>query len=361
MAETTLDPEASSLSYESTYHALRAYHQENGNLALPRRFIVPETDQYSPEWHGKDLARTVYNMNWWNVNVKNRPERVAELNRLGFVWERLQPDWNLVLEALVTYKVIYGHMLIPVKFSVPYNDTRWPQATWNLPLGAQVNKIRTRNDFLNGIHASARHNQLQLLGFVWDVHEYKYQFFYEALRIYCKIHYPQVDSSGRSLPIYVPSNFVVPDQSNDWPRQFWGYALGAKCTAVRQKQLYIRGKPHRRKELEDAGFQFGGNADMGWLKVVHAAAIYSKLHGRKLDVPFHFVVPSPPELRDDGSWPWPRSLAGLPLGQRLKDVRVKGAYLRGDNATERKRQLNTLGFVWKPKRGRRPTSDPCSD
>lgn len=45
-------------------------------------------------------------------------------------------------------------------------------------------------------------------------------------------------------------------------------------------------------------------------------------------------------------------LWGFPLGQRLRDIRVKGYYLRGKNADARRRQLDALGFYWEPKRGR---------
>ena len=70
--------------------------------------------------------------------------------------------------------------------------------------------------------------------------------------------------------------------------------------------------------LEGLGFQWNGNASLGWLQVVHAAAIYSKLHNRQLDVPFNFKVPHPPSdldpkmrvdvqtAADEGDvWPWP--------------------------------------------------------
>jgi hypothetical protein len=46
-------------------------------------------------------------------------------------------------------------------------------------------------------------------------------------------------------------------------------------------------------------------------------------------------------------------LKGLKLGQRLKDVRLKGTYLKGRHKYIRKAQLDALGFVWSPKRGRR--------
>ena len=80
------------------------------------------------------------------------------------------------------------------------------------------------------------------------------------------------------------------------------------------------------------------------------------MHGRVLDVPSTFVVPSPPEgnlLNTGDAWPWPDHLSGLKLGQRLKDVRLKGTYLKGQDKQIRKAQLDTLGFVWNPKRGRR--------
>jgi hypothetical protein len=50
-------------------------------------------------------------------------------------------------------------------------------------------------------------------------------------------------------------------------------------------------------------------------------------------------------------------LWGFPLGQRLRDIRVKGYYLRGKQSDVRRRQLDALGFVWKPQRGRRRNED----
>jgi hypothetical protein len=85
---------------------------------------------------------------------------------------------------------------------------------------------------------------------------------------------------------------------------------------------------------------------------VHAAAIYSQLHGRVLTVPCHFVVPSPATPAEQEGWPWPEYLWGLKLGQRLKDVRVKGAYLQGPMGVSRRLQLDALGMEWVPKRGR---------
>ena len=72
--------------------------------------------------------------------MKEKPARVAELNELGFVWERLQPEWNLILEALMTYSELHGDMLVPAKFVVPTADEKWSKACWGMPLGNCVHR-----------------------------------------------------------------------------------------------------------------------------------------------------------------------------------------------------------------------------
>ena len=69
---------------------MKIYHATSENLILPR---------------DHPLSKVVYSYDWWKRHVKNRQERVKELNDLGFVWERLQSDWNIALESLVCFKV----------------------------------------------------------------------------------------------------------------------------------------------------------------------------------------------------------------------------------------------------------------
>ena len=355
--------------YSSAIEALRAYHSIHGNLVIPRHFVVPKTDDYPAEWHGVDLASAVYDMRWWQKHVKNNSDRVQELNSIGFVWERLQPEYNLVLSALMTYSSLNnGSVMVHSKFVVPFGDDVWPQATWGLPLGKCVHRIRVRGDYLNGQNAMARRRQLDGLGFVWDVHELAFVRVYRALKHFRKLERAKLAGTAREYRILrVPSKFVVPSgDESGWPEDLWGLQLGARCAAIRLKDLYVKNNPERRRALEDLGFQFSGNATLGWLEVIHAAAIYSRLHGRNLDVPARFVVPAPPHVSGNGNdsgdvtsvypgeteWPWPEHLWGLTLGQRLKDIRLRGAYLKGDSASSRRAQLDALGFNWSPKRGR---------
>lgn len=405
------------LPYESAMDALRAYHRLHGDLAIPRRYVVPPTKEFPTQWHNAPLASTVYNMKWWSRHVKSKPDRVHQLNCLSFIWERLQPEWNLVLEALVTFRQLYGHLRVPPSFVVPEdgvivgNDSNneapssWPVATWGIKLGNSVYRMRTRSDFLRDEYTTAsRRDQLDNLGFIWDVNDYRYQRFYTAVNIFahhqnrCRQDLrrdsdtPNESSYHRRSSdrlLRIPSSYVVPSTPffdppfshipNPYPVELHEYPLGARVTAVRQKSLYIKNHPERKLELEELGLRCGvGNARLGWLEVVHAATIYSRLNneghtdqeeeedngaggadkGQKqlqLDVPVGFVVPEAPLGEwDGGSWPWPEQLWGLRLGQRLKDVRLKGAYLTNPKTTEsRKAQLDAMGFVWKPKRGRK--------
>ena len=422
-------PNGINIPFEYTMEALQVFHDKNSHLAIPRHYLVPESSSYPSVWHGLDLAGTVYTMGWWQHHVQGQPDRVSELNRIGFVWERLQPEWNLILESLIVYKSLHGNVLVPSTFVVPYDDDRWPESCWGIALGNSVYKIRNRGDHLGGRNPNgwSRRNQLDALGFVWDVDEVRFSRFRAALEWFGKLEQrPAQDpnpAGTSSVPTHsgalmVPSRFVVPENS-DWPNDLWGYRLGERCTQVRQKELYVKSQPHRIRILADLGFYVAGgsNSNLRWLEVVHAAAVYSQMHSNRLDVPTSFVVPAPPRrleecpidddddnqspcvIGSDDAWPWPgklhdirehaiasaeypdescrlvpggkilahnfhlflgaaniyrneESLWGFPLGQRLRDIRVKGYYLKGKNSGARRRQLDALGFNWEPKRGR---------
>ncbi len=284
------------------------------------------------------------------TDIRSNPKRVKELNSLGFVWERLQPEWNLVLEAMVVYKSIYGHVKVPASFVVPCNHNNndcnnhnhdatsstmlWPKATWGITLGNCVHRIRTRGDFLrNDELAFSRRSQLEGLGFVWDVQEDAFERLFRALKIFAKLVQKQqqkerierVVQYQRKKALRIPQSFVVPGTKtledgnpNPWPKDLWNYPLGVKCTAMRQKELYIKNNPERQRALQAIGFQMSGNTNIGWLNIVWASAIYSKIHGKgTLDVPINFVVPSPPfhnlgvdkdldtYSQQGDEWPWP--------------------------------------------------------
>ena len=154
----TRDP--NTLPYESTLGVLRSFHSVHGDLVIPRNFVVPASSEYPAEWHGVKLAGYVYTRDrFWSKHIAQRKDRVAQLGKLGFLWERLQPEWNLFIDALSVYKSIHGDVLVPAKFVVPRSG-EWSKACWELPLGSMVQRIRIRHDYLTGDNSYERRLQL---------------------------------------------------------------------------------------------------------------------------------------------------------------------------------------------------------
>ena len=73
---------------------------------------MQDTTEWPNEFHMVSKLQNLFTIesgvveNKWHI-AKNS-DRVAQLNQHGFIWERLQPEWNLFMEGMVTYKSIYG-------------------------------------------------------------------------------------------------------------------------------------------------------------------------------------------------------------------------------------------------------------
>jgi hypothetical protein len=98
--------------------------------------------------------------------VRDRPDREKQLNELGFVWDEMERQWEVVKEALATYKRKYGDMTVKQRFVVP-TGKEWPEETWGMKLGATVRDIRSSNYFVDG--NPERKQWLDDEGFVWAV------------------------------------------------------------------------------------------------------------------------------------------------------------------------------------------------
>jgi hypothetical protein len=71
-----------------------------------------------------------------------------------------------VYSALVTYKKIYGDLLVPQPFVVPDKSSDWPKESWSLRLGARVNAIRSQGTFVN--NNPERRTMLDDIDFAWS-------------------------------------------------------------------------------------------------------------------------------------------------------------------------------------------------
>ena len=67
--------------------SLLAYQQVHGDLEVSRPFVVPSEAPWPEEAWGMKLGHRVDNIRSSEHHVKNHPERRAELDALGFVWD----------------------------------------------------------------------------------------------------------------------------------------------------------------------------------------------------------------------------------------------------------------------------------
>lgn len=126
-----------------------------------------------------------------------------------------------VFKALNHFKKVYSHMDVPLNFVVPKNST-WPVNLHGYSLGKVIRKVKYRGAL------SDHHAQLESIGFRVSTHDYKFNVFMTALKLFKKLE----DST------VVPRTFVVP-HNDPWPEECWGCKLGVKVCSTRAGKLFI--------------------------------------------------------------------------------------------------------------------------
>jgi hypothetical protein len=85
------------------------------------------------------------------------------LEELGFAWNIHDVRWRRNLHGLQEFKRIYGHVMVPQKFTIPDKDPRWPPELWKLKLGGCVADLRHRTSTIQ----EDKRRELDALGFLW--------------------------------------------------------------------------------------------------------------------------------------------------------------------------------------------------
>jgi hypothetical protein len=317
--------------WSSLAAALRLYREEFGDLVIEERFAVPAQPPWPEACWGLKLGSHVYSIQFWKRHVARFPARRTELDSIGFIWGRLQSHYNLILEALLAYKELYGDLNVPTKFVCP-SERPWPKAVWKLRLGARVSAVRSRGHYVGA--DTARWAQLEAMGFVWEPSDASWEKLYASL-----VHFHALHNHVR-----VPRTFVVPS-GDGWPEALVGFRVGVAVHNLRARGA--ENFPERAALLHALGFVWDPGAAAFELLCAGLDA-FRAAHGHTR-VPQRFVVPAQP--------PWPEACWGLKLGSHVSVVRTRGTLVKFSTSraeTEvygRIRRLNALGFDWDPPRG----------
>jgi superfamily II DNA or RNA helicase len=226
----------------------------------------------------------------WVIKRRQNQQTLSEarrqqLDELGFVWDPRETDWTEGLRYLTIYKEREGHCRVPVLHKE--NGFR---------LGQWVQVQRSTADTLS----APRRQQLDELGFVWDLLETDWA---EGLR-YLTIY---KDREGHCrVPVLHKEN---------------GFRLGQWVRNQRGKGTL---STVRKQRLDDIGFEWDP-FETGWAEGFRYLTIYKEREG-------HCRVPRN------------HMENGFCLGQWVQVQRRNADTL----SAPRRQQLDELGFVWDP-------------
>jgi hypothetical protein len=223
--------------------------------------------------------------------------------------------YDLIRSAIVTFKDLTGHTVVPLNFIVPSKSKDWPRELWRLELGNIANDIR------NGAYPD-QDEDLWNLGFEFFPSEGVLKTSDEVMQIAMKT-YMKLNSNLR-----VKTNFIVPDEDNSWPMETWGFKLGAVINKLKRSKNFDEVKLN----LLNSGINLQTPGKVTFDLVKEALLQYREING-DMFVPFRFIVP-------DKSEKWASNTWGMELGDVVRKIRC-GEFLK-----DKREELGAIGFVF---------------
>ena len=146
-------------TWRTARQALLAYKALYGDLQVPKAFVVPEDPTFPEKLWGVCLGAETQRIREKRKFKQHR----AELEDMGFDFAvQNGQNWAAVKLAFLTYKSLYGDLLVPDWFVVP-DEPPWPPHLHGMRLGRNRVSIRHMNYF-------AKHRaELEEMGFDFSV------------------------------------------------------------------------------------------------------------------------------------------------------------------------------------------------
>ncbi len=80
--------------WQRVLKSLHVYKELHGDLEALSDFVVPSEAPWPEDAWGIKLGNRVLSIRSNEIYVKDRPDRVAELNRIGFIWDVYEEHWQ---------------------------------------------------------------------------------------------------------------------------------------------------------------------------------------------------------------------------------------------------------------------------
>ena len=290
-------------SWERYYRALCEYRSKNGNIDIRANYVTSE---------GLELGKWICNLRQSKNSGRSgyylTDERIAALNKLGMIWDKLDYQWELNYLACAEYYLKNHDLSIPAGYISPNG----------LRIGAWLRRMRKiRSGRLNSSAPLTREQieRLDAIRMDWlDTYTRQWEYGYEQAKEYHR-EFGSLD---------VPAGYV---NKKGFPLGRWlrNHIEGKSKTG----RSSIKVTPERRAKLDALGFQW--TAEDPWQKKIAACREYLAEHG-DLAVPQQYVT-------TEGIW----------LGKWLYECRrTYRGELKGKSLTETQiKELEELGVDWR--------------
>jgi hypothetical protein len=268
--------------WEEGLGAATAYRRIHGHLRVKANYVT-ETGFKLGSWI------VVRRMQYREGRLS--PERSAQLDALGMIWDPLEADWRSAVAAASQYRAVHGDLRVPAKY-VTDDGFR---------LGSWVSSVRSKRTSL----PPERVQELDALGMAWQPFDADWKRALAAAKSFWESH--------RHLLVH--PGFKTES----------GLHLGGWITHQRSRRAKGSLSPEQIAALDELGMVWDPAAARRETKLA-VARRFRVEHGH-LRVPGGFV--------DED---------GVKLGVWVQTVRNRQDLL----SREGRRQLDTLGMVWNP-------------
>jgi superfamily II DNA or RNA helicase len=319
-------------TWKIRYQELLQYKEIHGNCLVPARYD-----------ENKALATWVSEQRKYFNRGILQPERIEQLNTIGFNWNPLEHSWEHMYQLLLKYKQEYGDCLVPISFDKKLGY--WVQQQRNFYKKQRLSKERIE--------------KLNFLGFTWNPNDELWDKMYQFLKEYKEVNGDCLVKKGHFLSNWVYDQrkaykknelsfdkiekleeigFIWDTNEDLWDKMYmellqfkdrYGSCLvpetykSLRKWTIRQRELFRNGtlSPEREKKLESVGFLWNPFDD-SWNEMYEELVKYKEKHG-------HCIV----TIKEN------EKLSRWVTFQRV-------TYKKGNLETSKKSSLDSLGFIW---------------
>ena len=128
--------------YQFHKRALLKYKELYGDMMVRHTFIIPWIDSWQEEMWGLKLGQLVC------IQIRNQEkykEHREDLIKIGFNYHRQKVPahgFEKVKSALILYKQINNHTVVPNKYVIPVDTVEWPNIYWGMKLHSVLHDIK---------------------------------------------------------------------------------------------------------------------------------------------------------------------------------------------------------------------------